>query len=93
MKTFLHLILCLALLGCSANTPPAPPPPNPKPKPPVVQPPTGRYIIMEFDAPGHVKHTWYVTSYKETAFPRTVTFMADGKTITLRGSYEIDQEE
>ncbi len=86
------LILCLLLVACS-GTAPIPPPSPPKPRPPIIQPSTGRFIILEFDAIGHVKHTWYVTTFHETDFPRTVTFQADGKTITLRGSYEVDQEE
>jgi hypothetical protein len=99
MKTLKHIFIacCMVytascgivhLASCTAPVP-TPKPPNP----PIVQPPSGKYIIMEFDAPGHVKHTWYVTTFKETNFPRSVTFQTEGRTVTLHGSYEIDAEE
>jgi hypothetical protein len=32
-----------------------------------------------------------VNSYEETMFPSTVTFQHQGTTITLRGSYQINE--
>lgn len=77
MKTILA-ILCLFLVGC---TTPAPTPIEAH----------GNFTIIEYSMPGTIKQSWRVTEYRETEFPRTVTFVANGKTITLSGSYQINQ--
>lgn len=79
MKTLLS-ILSFILVACST---PTPQPPAPAP--------SGLYLIREFDSKGIAIHSWEVPTYRETAFPSTVTFDSDGKTITLRGSYQIDK--
>ncbi len=82
----MKLLLCLLLLACTACTTPAPVPPSP---PPVVV--EGNYIITEFDVNGHAKRSWKTKSFKETQFPRRVTFAVDGGVVMLAGSYQIDQ--
>lgn len=83
----LRLLLCVLLVSCTACTSPAPVPPNPPTPPaPVV---TGHYIIRQFDANGVLLKMWLTDNYKETSFPRSVTFTLDGKQTTLTGSYEV----
>jgi hypothetical protein len=89
MKTLPTILLCLLLACCTAPPPaPTPVPVNPVPVAPVA---IGRYVIKEYDAQGRVARTWTVSSFTERDFPRSVTFRADGQTVTLLGSYQIDQ--
>lgn len=73
----------MQLASCRSITPPDPPPPPPAP---VV---TGHYIIREFNQNGTLLRMWLTDNYKETAFPRSISFTADGQKTTLRGSYEV----
>lgn len=75
---FLLSILCLSLLSCS----------TPAPEPKVT---SGRFVILEFSAPGKVVRSYEVESFVETEFPRTVTFSFNGRTVTLSGSYQINE--
>lgn len=85
----IHILLLYALLvACQACTTPQPAPPSPPTPVPVV---TGRFTITEFDANGRAIHTWNVSSFKETQFPRRVSFSDGTTTHTLTGSYQIDQ--
>jgi hypothetical protein len=77
MKSLLSL-LCLFLVACSTTAPA-----------PVES--LGKFVILEYSMPGQVKQSWTVTQYHETEFPRTVTFVYGGETITLRGSYQISE--
>lgn len=74
-------ILCLLLIGCST--------PAPEPVQPIQT--RGEFKIIEYAMPGTIKRTWTVKEYHETEFPRTVTFVYGGETITLRGSYQISE--
>lgn len=86
----LSSLLALCLVGCISEPPP-PPPPAPDPPPVVVDCIQASYIITEYSEAGTVERTWHVTSYAESEFPRQLTFQYDGRTITLSGSYQIDQ--
>lgn len=78
------LLLCLLLLaGC---TTPAPPP-EPPPAPVVV----GHFIVTEYDVNGRPTRTWETSSFRETQFPRSVTFDDGTQLVTLHGSYQIRQ--
>lgn len=81
MKTTIALIACFLLAQC--QTLPAPPEP--------VSQTSGEFVIIEYTAPGTIRKTWRVTQYVETQFPRTVTFNANGQSITLTGSYQINE--
>ncbi len=63
------------------------PPPSP-PAPHVV---TGHYVIRTYDKNGVLMKMWLTDNYKERSFPRSVTFAADGKSVTLTGSYQISK--
>lgn len=78
----LLLALCIGLTACFS------PPYTPPPPPPIV---VGNYRITEFDQNGLVAHSWHVTAFRETQFPRTVTFDTGVEIITLSNSYQIDQ--
>lgn len=75
MRTLFALTCCFFLWACA------------KPLPQT----TGNFVILEFSAPGQVVRSYRAHSYTETEFPRTVTFSVNGETITLSGSYQINE--
>jgi hypothetical protein len=80
MKHLTAAILALCLSACIGL--PVEPAPEAK---------QGNFEILEFNAPGNVVRRYQVNSYEETMFPSTVTFQHQGTTITLRGSYQINE--
>ncbi len=84
------IILCLLLATFTACTSPAPvPPAPPTPPSPVV---VGSFVIREYDVNGNVKRTYKdVSAYRESSFPRSVTFDYGGQLVTLTGSYQISR--
>lgn len=78
MKTLTSILLSLLLVSCGTTV-----------APPVQR--TGSFVILEYSEPGTVARSWEVSSFQESALPRTVTFTHAGKVIVLRGSYQINE--
>jgi hypothetical protein len=74
-----HAFLCALLLTACATTQTAPP---------SLQ---GDFRIHQFNASGQIMHTYRVSTYSESEFPRRVSFTIDGNPVTLTGSYQIDE--
>lgn len=86
MKTFTSILLAVCLVGCTTTAPVSPP------EPPVVEKPTGSYIITKFDENGVKVKEWEVDDYAERSFPNRVTFVYDGQVVTVDGSFQIDRK-
>lgn len=78
MKHLVHLLIVACLCCCTTT-----------PEPPDVT--IGRYQILQYSAPGKVIKTYEVSSYTEKEFPPSVTFVYNGQTVTLSGSYQINE--
>lgn len=84
MKTILTLLTCLYLASCTTDVEPYTPAPAP---------PVGAYVITQRDENGKVLHQYEVESYRHNFFPPSVTFDADGKQTTIRGSWDVTAKQ
>lgn len=81
MKTIATLLALLWLTACAPLQPL-----------PSTDTHTGHFLITEYDQNGNVRDKWEVEAYKETQFPRSVSFTtSQGQGVFLNGSYQINE--
>lgn len=82
MKHLLSIIIALCLASCASSEPYTPAP----------APPAGSYIITHYDENRKVLNKYEVESYNHNFFPPSVSFDANGKRVTIRGSWDVTEK-
>jgi beta-xylosidase len=84
MKSLLSILACLLLASCASDVEPYTPAPAP---------PVGSYVITQRGPNGEVMRQYETTSYQHNFFPPSVSFDADGKRVTIKGSWDVEVKQ